>query len=151
AGPGGSDRADLATRDRQRPPPLPRSRLGEALSPRHLAFQLGEAHGAEIERTAVKPLEVEALAGPFAGLLPDRQPGTLAELVADGLAGPPQVSIHFASQEVFGLMAMLDRERQHQVGLPGLAAVIRLLGRDRQLQMDANIHDDPHGANGLGP
>src|SRR5205807_8271678 len=63
----------------------------------------------------------------------------------------PQVSIHFASQEVFGLMAMLDRERQHQVGLPGLAAVIRLMGRDRQLEMDADIHDDPHGAKGLGP
>src|SRR2546428_13029330 len=101
------------------------------LDPGHLSFELGEAHGAEIERAAVKCLEIEAFADPVAGLLSDGQPGSLTDLVADGLAGPAEVSIHLASQEGFGLMAVLNRKRQHQFRLPALAPVIGLVRRDR--------------------
>ena len=99
----------------------------------------------------MKFLEIEGRTRPLAGLLPDGQPGSLAKLVADGLAGPAEVPIHFASQEIFRLAAVLDGERQHQFGPPGLPAVIDLVGRDRELEMDADVHDDPHGAKGLGP
>src|SRR2546428_8661049 len=77
------------------------------LDPGHLSFELGEAHGAEIERAPVKCLEIEAFADPAPGLLSDGQPGSPTDPAPDGLPAPAAVSIHLASPAGFGSMAVL--------------------------------------------
>ena len=72
------------------------------------------------------------------------EPHALPDLVADRLAGPAEVAVDLAAHEVLALAAVLDRERQRQLGRPPLAAVVRLVGRDLQFEVQPDVDDHPH-------
>src|SRR5262249_29121155 len=115
-----------------------------------LVPQRPESHAAQVERIGVELLQVEggavALARVGAGLEPD----PLADLVADGLARPTEVTIDLALHEVDRLAAAFDDERERELRCPRLADVLRLARRDRQLEVHPDVDDHTHGPHRLG-
>ena len=111
---------------------------------RELAFELVEAHGAEVECVGVERLEVEARAVAAAGVVAGAQPHALADLVADGLSGQAEVAVDLARHEVGGETAALDHERERELGRPALAGVVRLVARDVELEVQPDVDDDAH-------
>src|SRR2546423_10658 len=65
-----------------------------------LALQLGEAHGAEVQRLGVERLQLETAAQAPFRRLPHLQPLALAHLVADRLRRPAQVAYHLAGHKL---------------------------------------------------
>src|SRR4029079_15058931 len=98
-----------------------------------LVDQVVEAQRALRKGRHVPGLEVEGVAAALAGLLPPEQPGPLAQLVADGLAGDRQIAGELALDEVRGAAAVRAEELLRQLRRPALARVEGRVGRDRQL------------------
>src|SRR5690242_14122957 len=123
-----------------------------SLRARQLAAELREPHRAEVQRPGVEGPQVEGVPGLLSRCLTSRQPHALADLVADGLTRPTEVPVDLAAHEVLRHpTAPLDRERQRELGGPGLAGVVALVGRDRQLEMQPDVDDDARGAQRLRP
>ena len=89
--------------------------------------------------------------GACAGRVARAEPHPLADLVADRLAGQPEVAVDLARHEVGGELAALDHERERELGRPGLARVVALVGGDRELEVHADVDDDAHRAHRLRP
>src|SRR5579859_7198322 len=86
-------------------------------------------------------LEVEAR--PLRGLLPGRQPGTLAELVGDSLRGPAEVAGYLGPHP-----ARLARDQAAQQLAGVLEGPSGAVG-PRQVQVDADVDDHPGRADRL--
>ncbi len=116
---------------------------------RELLAQQAEPHAAEVEGVRVERLEIEVGALALPGVVSALQPHAFADLVADRLARPSEVTVDLAAHELLGETAALDHERQRELGRPRLARVVALVRRNRQLQMHADVDDDAHRAHRL--
>ena len=101
------------------------------------------------ERVAVEPLQIEGLAVPRLRIGTRFEPDALADLVADGLARPSEIAVHFAAHEVGRLAAAFDHERQRELGSPRLARVRCFGVGNRELEVHADVDDHAHRADRL--
>ena len=140
-------------RGRADPRPLiPAAAPGRATAQKRAssAVELVEAHRPQAERVGVEGLEVEARAVPGPRRVPAAQPHPLADLVGDRLAGQPEIAVHLARHEVGREVAALDHERQRQLRRPALPRVVALVVGDAQLEVQADVDDDPDRSHRLG-
>src|SRR5438067_188589 len=63
-------------------------------------LQLVETEGTKVEGRGVERFEVERLPGAGFGRVPGAEPSALAQLVSDGLGGPPEVAFDLTGHEV---------------------------------------------------
>ena len=94
--------------------------------------------------------QVEVGAAVLPGRLPARQPGPLAQLVADRLARDAEVADQLAVEERGSAAGVLAEERPRELRRPRLARGARPASprrrRDRQPQVHADVDDHPHRA-----
>src|SRR4051812_45678950 len=91
---------------------------GVPLVARQLAEEVVEAERSLHQRRRVPGLQVEARPGGAPGGVPARQPHALTELVADRLAGNPEVPDPLAVEEFMVGAGVLVQELEAQLGRP---------------------------------
>ena len=114
--------------------PAPRTTAGPSSSVRSSRPSEPSDSAAMCQALRSKAAPLAALRRRAAG-----QPGPLAELVADGLAGRAQVADDLAVDERGVAAAVGPEELPGQLGRPGLARAQRRVGRDRQAQVHADV------------
>ena len=95
-------------------------------------------------------LEVEGGSLGFLCPPPGFQPDTLADLVADRLAGKAEVAVDFAGGELLREVDVVVHHFIAQVGAPRLSGVEFRIGRDGQAQVHSDVDDHPDGPECLG-
>src|SRR6185437_1786819 len=126
-----------------------RGRGRENLQPGQRRLERVEAEAAERERLAVELLEVERRALARLRVRAGLKPDPLAQLVGRRLARPAEIAVELEAQHLVADPHVRAQELPGQFRVPGLALVPAGARGDRQLQVHAEVDDDPGGAQHL--
>ena len=107
--------------------------------------ELIETEATERECVHVPLLEVERCTAGASRLFAPGQPHTLTELVADRLRRPTEVTHELTVEEGLVAPGMLAEELVAERGREDVAGVERLIERERQLVVHADVDDDARG------